>query len=69
MENTAGMFGLQINEEKTKLMIVGRKNCLYKNAMEHLKINYYKFEKVENLNIKQLNLIKVTITKQTCKKE
>ena len=31
MENTARNFGLQINQEKTKYMIVERKNSLQKN--------------------------------------
>ena len=30
MENIARKFGLQINHEKTKYMIVERKNCLKK---------------------------------------
>jgi hypothetical protein len=31
MENVARKFGLQINQEKTKYMIVERKNSLKKN--------------------------------------
>jgi hypothetical protein len=48
MENTARKFGLQINQEKTKYMIVERKNSLKQNKIEHLKIKNYKFEGVEN---------------------
>jgi len=48
MENIARKFGLQINQEKTKYMIVERKNSLKKNKIGHLKIKSYKFERVEN---------------------
>jgi len=48
MENTARKLGLQINQEKTKYMIVERKNSLKKNKIGHLKIKNYKFERVEN---------------------
>jgi hypothetical protein len=47
MENTASKFGLWINQEKTKYMIVERKNNLKKNKTGHLKIKNYKFERVE----------------------
>jgi hypothetical protein len=48
MESIARNFGLQINQEKTKYMIVDRTNSLKKNKIGHLKIKNYKFEKVEN---------------------
>ena len=48
MENIARMSWLQINQEKTKYMIVERKNSLKKNKIGHLKIKNYKFERVEN---------------------
>jgi len=48
MENIARKFGLQINQEKTKCMIVERKNSLKNNKIGHLKIKNYKFERVEN---------------------
>jgi len=48
MENIARKFGLWINQEKTKNMIVERKNNLKKNKIEHLKVKNYKFERVEN---------------------
>ena len=48
MENIARKFGLQINHEKTKYMVVERKNSLKKNKIGHLKIKNYKFERVEN---------------------
>ena len=48
MENIARKFGLQINQEKTKYMIVARKNSLKKNKIGHLKIKNYKFERVKN---------------------
>jgi len=38
MENITRKFGLQINQEKTKYMIVERKNNLKKNKIGHLKI-------------------------------
>jgi len=46
MENIARKFRLQINQEKTKYVIVERKNSLKK--IVHLKIKNYKFERVEN---------------------
>jgi len=48
MEDIARKFGLQINQEKTKYMIVERKNSLKQNKIGHLKIKNYKFERVEN---------------------
>jgi hypothetical protein len=48
LENIARKFGLQINQEKTKYMIVERKNNLKKNKIGHLKIKTYNFERVEN---------------------
>jgi hypothetical protein len=48
MENIARKFGLQINQEKTKYMVVERKNSLKKNKIKCLKIKNYKFERVEN---------------------
>jgi hypothetical protein len=48
MENAARKFGLQINQEKTKYMIVHRKNTLKQNKIGHLKIKNYKFERDEN---------------------
>jgi len=44
MENIARKFGRQINQEKTKYMIVERKNSLKKNKIGHLKI-----KKITNL--------------------
>jgi hypothetical protein len=38
MENIARKFGLQINQGKTKYMIVERKNSLEKNKIGHFKI-------------------------------
>ena len=38
MENIARKLGLQINQEKTKYMIVERKNSLKQNKIGHLKI-------------------------------
>ena len=48
MENIARKFGLQINQEKTKYMIVERKYNLKKNKRGDLKIKNYKFGRVEN---------------------
>jgi hypothetical protein len=48
MENVARKLGVQINQEKTKYMIVERKNTLKPKTIEHLKIKNYKFERVEN---------------------
>ena len=48
MENIASKFGLRINQEKTKYMIVERKNNSKKNKIGHLKIQNHKFERVEN---------------------
>jgi hypothetical protein len=41
MENIARKFGLQINQEKIKYMIVERINSLKKNKIGHLKIKSY----------------------------
>jgi hypothetical protein len=38
MENAARKLGLHINQEKTKFMIVERKNTLKQNKIGHLKI-------------------------------
>ena len=48
MDNIARKFELQTNQEKTKYMIVERKNSLQKNKTGHLKIKSYKFESGEN---------------------
>jgi len=48
MENIARKFRLQINQEKTKYVIVERKNSLKKNKIGLKKIKNYKFERVEN---------------------
>jgi hypothetical protein len=48
MENAARKLGLQINQGKTKYMIVERKNTLKQNKIGHLKIKNHKFERVEN---------------------
>jgi len=48
MENVARKFGVQINQEKTKFMIMERKNSLKENKIGHLKIKNYKFERLEN---------------------
>jgi len=48
MENIARKFRLQINQEKTKYLIVERKNSLKKYKIGHLKIKNYKIERVEN---------------------
>ena len=47
MENIARKFGLRINQEKTKYMIVESKNNLKKTKIGHLKIKNYKFERME----------------------
>jgi len=70
MENTARKFGLQTNQEKTKYMIVERKNSLKKNKIGHLKKKKKRnLKEWKILNIYELYLMKITITKQTCKKE
>jgi hypothetical protein len=38
MENVARKLGLQINQEKTKYMIVERKNTFKQKTIGHLKI-------------------------------
>jgi hypothetical protein len=48
MENIARKFELQINQVKTKYIIVERKDSLKQNKMGHLKIKKYKFERAEN---------------------
>ena len=56
MENIARKFGLQINQENTKYMIVERKNSLRKNKIGHLKTKNYKFERVENFKYLRVTL-------------
>jgi hypothetical protein len=48
MENTGRNLGLQINQEKTKYMIVERKNCLKQYKTGHLNTKNYKFETLVN---------------------
>jgi hypothetical protein len=48
MENTARKFGRQIKQEKTKYMIVKRKNSFKKNKIRHLKLKTYKFQRAES---------------------
>jgi len=48
MENIARKLGLQINQEKTKYMVVENKHSLKQNKVGHLKIKNYKFERAEN---------------------
>jgi hypothetical protein len=48
MENIDRKLGLKINQEKTKYMIVKRKNSLKQIKLGHLKIKNYKFERAEN---------------------
>ena len=50
-ENIARKFGLQINQEKTKYMIVERKNSLQKNEMGQLKIKITNLKEWKILNI------------------
>ena len=49
MENNARKLGLQINQEKTKYMMVERKNSLKQNKIGLLKIKIYKFERAASL--------------------
>jgi len=51
MENMARKFGLQINQEKTKYMIVERKNNVKKNKIGHLKIKFTNLKEWKILNI------------------
>jgi hypothetical protein len=48
MEDIARKFRLQINQEKTKYVIVEGKNSLKKYKIGHLNVKNYKFERVEN---------------------
>jgi hypothetical protein len=47
MESAARKLGLQVNQDKLKYVIVGRKNAL-RQKTGHLKIKYYKFERAES---------------------
>jgi hypothetical protein len=49
MENIARNFGLQINQEKTKYVIVERNNNLKKNKTGDLKIKNWKEWKILNV--------------------
>jgi len=62
----ASNFGLRINQEKTKCMIVERKNYLKKHKIGHLKIKNYKFEGVENFKylgiiLNEVNSIQIAL--------
>ena len=46
MENTVRKLRQKINHEKTKYMIVERKNSLKENKIGHWKIKNYKLERV-----------------------
>jgi hypothetical protein len=48
MENVARKLGLQINQEKTKYMLVERKNTLKNSTFENKKITNSK--ELKNLN-------------------
>ena len=50
MENIARKFGLQINQEKPKYVIVERKNSLKQNKVGHLKIK-------KNTNLKESTIL------------
>ena len=50
-------------------MTVETKNCLKKNKIGHLKTKITNLKEKKILNIQELYLMKITITKQTCKKE
>jgi len=63
MENTARKFGLQINQEETKYLIVERKNSLKKNKIGHLKIKITNLKEWKILNIQELYLMKIKISK------
>jgi len=63
IENIARKLGLQINQGKTKYMIVERKNSSKPNTIGQLTRKNYTFERVENLNIYMLYLMKIKITK------
>ena len=51
MENFCRKFGLRINQEKAKYIIVERKYNLKKNKIGHLKIKNKKLEKWKILNV------------------
>jgi len=61
MENISRRFRLQIKQEKTKYMIVERKNCLKENKIGHLKIKNYKFER-----LKYFKYLGVILNEDTC---
>jgi hypothetical protein len=71
MENAARMLGLHTNQEKTKCMIVKRKNTLKQNQIGYLKIKNYKLKRAENFKHPGVipYFMKITITKYTYKKE
>ena len=51
MENIARKFGLQINQEKAKYMIVERENSLKKNKIGQLKMKFTNLKKWKISNI------------------
>jgi hypothetical protein len=58
-----------INQEKTKYMIVERKNSLKQNRIGHLKIKITDLKELKISNIYELYSMKITVTKYTYKKE
>jgi hypothetical protein len=57
MENIVRKLGLQINQEKTKYIIVERKNTLKQNTIGYLKIKNYEFKRAENFKYIGVTLI------------
>jgi hypothetical protein len=51
MEDIARKFGLEVNQEKTKCMIVERRSSLKKNEIGHLKIKITNLKEWKILNI------------------
>jgi hypothetical protein len=62
-ENIARKLGLQINQKKTKYMIVEQKNSLKQNKMKQLIIKSYTPERLKILNICVLYSMQITSTK------
>jgi hypothetical protein len=69
MENIARKLGLQINQEKSKYMVVERKSNIKENKIGYLKTKNYNFEMEKNLKYLGVYFMKITRARQTCKKE
>jgi hypothetical protein len=63
IKNIARNLGLNINQEKTKYMIIERKNCSKQNKTRQLRIKNIHLKELKILNTWVLYSMKITVTK------